>query len=195
MRVARVEPVGDASAGLIEQDVLRPDRPFTGETPLVQRQSVGKAVSAARVEQCAVRRDEPLASAVTEIRLGRAQVVPIGLRLDAAPSTGTSSRSTPSSRWMPRSRFFVASFAELLVADDPLRVDEVQRRPVVIGERAPDRVVVVDRDRIVDRSRLDRVAYAIDVMLEGELRRVDADHDQPVVSICLRPRADVRFLA
>ena len=31
-----------------------------------------------------------------------------------------------------------------------LGVDEVVRRPVLVVERAPDRVVVVDRDRIVD---------------------------------------------
>jgi hypothetical protein len=31
MRVARVEPVGDAPAGLVEHNILRPDRPLAGE--------------------------------------------------------------------------------------------------------------------------------------------------------------------
>ena len=77
----------------------------------------------------------------------------------------------------------------------PSRVDEVERRPVVVVEGAPDRVVVVDRDRVVDRSLLDRPPHAVDVVLERELRRVDADDDQPVVAVGLRPRADVRLLA
>jgi hypothetical protein len=51
----------------------------------------------------------------------------------------------------------------------------------MIGERAPDLVVVVDGDRVVDRSLLDRAPHAVDVMLEGELRRMNADDDQPVV--------------
>jgi hypothetical protein len=77
---------------------------------------------------------------------------------------------------MPPLRLFVASFAELLVADDALLVDEAERWPVVVIERAPDRVIVVDRDRIINRSRLDRVAYAIDLMLRRGIltpQRVD----------------------
>jgi hypothetical protein len=40
----------------------------------------------------------------------------------------------------------VASFADVVVTDDAVGVDEVQRRPVVVVEGAPDFVVVVDRD-------------------------------------------------
>jgi len=40
----------------------------------------------------------------------------------------------------------VASFADVVVADDAVGVDEVQRRPVVVVEGAPNCVVVVDRD-------------------------------------------------
>jgi hypothetical protein len=49
-------------------------------------------------------------------------------------------------------RFLIAALAEVLVSDSSVRVDEVQRRPVMIVESAPDRVSIVDRDRIVDRS-------------------------------------------
>jgi hypothetical protein len=48
----------------------------------------------------------------------------------------------------------VASFAEVLAADEAFGVDEIERRPVVVVERAPDVVVVVDRDRVVDLSLL-----------------------------------------
>jgi hypothetical protein len=70
----------------------------------------------------------------------------------------------------------------VLVADHALG-DEVQRRPGAIGERVPDRVVVVDRDRVLDRPLADRPPHALDVLLERELRRVDADHDQAVVAV------------
>jgi hypothetical protein len=40
----------------------------------------------------------------------------------------------------------VVSFADVAVTDDAVGVDEVQRRPVVVVEGAPNCVVVVDRD-------------------------------------------------
>ena len=92
-------------------------------------------------------------------------------------------------------RLLVAALAEVVVADDALRVDEVERRPVVVVERVPDVVVVVDRDRVVDPSLRRRLPHPVDLVLERELRRVDADDDQPVVSVGLRPRPDVRLRA
>jgi hypothetical protein len=37
----------------------------------------------------------------------------------------------------------------------PRRVDEVQRRPVVVGERLPDGVVAVEGDRIAEAQSRD----------------------------------------
>jgi hypothetical protein len=71
---------------------------------------------------------------------------------------------------------------------------EVESRPVVVVEGPPDSVVVVERDRVVDRSLLRGLPHALDLVLERELRRVHADHDQPVVSVRLRPRPNVRLL-
>src|SRR5918999_1565824 len=88
----------------------------------------------------------------------------------------------------------MASVAEVVIADDAVRVDEVQRRPVAVRERTPDLVVVVDRDRVVDRALPRRASHAVDLVLEGELGRVDADDDQPNVSVGPRPRAHVRRL-
>jgi hypothetical protein len=89
----------------------------------------------------------------------------------------------------------VAPLAEVLVADDAVRVDEVERRPVAVVEGAPHRVVVVDDDRVIDRSLLGRPPHAVDVVLERELRCVDSEHDQAVIPVGLRPRTDVRLLA
>ena len=55
----------------------------------------------------------------------------------------------------------------------------------MVVEGAPDLVVVVDRDRVVDPSLLRRLPHAVDLVLERELRRVDADDDQPVVPVGL----------
>ena len=51
MRVARVEAEGDAPAGLVEHDVLGPDRPLAGERPVVEAQALGELVGAAFVER------------------------------------------------------------------------------------------------------------------------------------------------
>ena len=136
-----------------------------------------------------------LAAPVAEIRLGRAQVVPVGLGLHAEPFDGDELALDAEQTLDDALGLLVASFAEVLVADDALRVDEVQRRPVVVVEGAPDRVVVVGSDRVVDRSLLRRHPHPVDLVLERELRRVDSDDDQAVVAVGLRPGADVRLLA
>src|SRR6478672_7117999 len=79
----------------------------------------------------------------------------------------------------------------MLVADFPRTVEEVERGPVVVVERAPDREVVVDRDRVVDAHFLRRATNVAQVVLERKLRAVDADHDQALGLVLLGPRADV----
>ena len=89
----------------------------------------------------------------------------------------------------------VFAFAEVVMPDMPLRVSEVQGRPVVIGEGAPYRVVVVDRDRVVDPHVLHRPADVVGVVLELELGCMHADHDQPVAGVFPGPGADIGQLA
>jgi hypothetical protein len=83
----------------------------------------------------------------------------------------------------------------VVVANDAVTVDEVERRPVVVVEGAPDRVIVVDRDRVVDSPLGDGLPHEVDLVLERELGCVGSDHDQPVVAVGLRPRPDVRLSA
>jgi hypothetical protein len=126
---------------------------------------------------------EALAACVAQIRLGRAQVVPVGLRLDPAPLDGHELALDAEQPLDHALGLLVAAFAEVVVADDPLGVDEVERGPIAVGEGVPDLVVVVDRDRVVDRPLPGRLAHQVDVVLEGELGRVDSDHDQAVLCV------------
>ena len=66
-------------------------------------------------------------------------MVPVGRRLDAEPLDGDELALDPEQPLDDALGLLVASFAEVLVADDAVLVDEVERRPVVVGERAPDR--------------------------------------------------------
>jgi hypothetical protein len=86
---------------------------------------------------------------------------------------------------------FVVALAEAVVADLALGVDEVQGRPVMVVEGAPDGVVVVDRDRVGDPQVLDLLADVVEVVLEVELGRVHADDHQSVLLVPLGPGADI----
>ncbi len=49
----------------------------------------------------------------------------------------------------------------------------------------------IDRDRMIDLQLLRRSANVIEVFLERELRRVDADHHQSLIFIFRGPRPDI----
>ena len=88
---------------------------------------------------------------------------------------------------MMTSRPVVVALPELMMSDASLGVDEVQGRPVVVGERVPDAVVVVDRDRVLDPHVGQGSADVLDVPLERELGCVHADHDEPLILDTSRP--------
>src|SRR4051812_4180006 len=117
MRVARVEPEGDAPAGLVEHRMLAPDRPLAGQRPVVEAQASGDDVGAAFGERGAVRGGEALATSVAEVRLRRAQVVPVGLRLHAGPFDGDELAVDAGKPLDDALRGLVTSLAEVVVAD------------------------------------------------------------------------------
>jgi len=81
--------------------------------------------------------------------------------------------------------------AELMMSNLPLRIDEIEGRPIVIVERTPDHIVAIDRDWIINPHVLRRAANIIEVSFEFELRRVYADHYQPVIPVFLGPGAHI----
>jgi len=86
----------------------------------------------------------------------------------------------------------VGALAEMVEADAPVAIDEVEGRPVVVLERPPDGEVVVQDDGVADVQFGDSAAHIVEVVLEPELGRVDADDEEPAVAIAIVPRPDVR---
>src|SRR5258708_4734246 len=71
-------------------------------------------------------------------------------------------------------------------------VDEIECGPIFVVKSAPDRVIAIDRDRILDLHLLRSPANVVEIFFEIELRRMDADHDHSVILVFLCPRANVR---
>src|SRR5262249_26117323 len=144
------------------------DRPLAGQRPLVEPQVLGHDVLARLVEPRTTRRREVLRLLVPEVRLGRPQARPVRLHLETFVGNGDRF-----ARHLVRSRLpqqllddalalLVAALAEVVVPDPPLRVRDVDGGPIVVGERLPDAVLAVDRDRITDSVLLNRPADVVD---------------------------------
>ena len=134
---------------------------------------------------------------VPEIRLAGPEVVPVGLHLCSLcvrrDEAGLDPRDARLGEELLDRQLgaLVLTFTEVVVPDASLRVDEVQRRPVVVRERTPYLVAIVDRDRPGDVHLLQRRLDVPVVVLEGELRRVHAEHHEPVAPVALLPGSDV----
>src|SRR5262245_11608423 len=85
----------------------------------------------------------------------------------------------------------VVSFAEMMLPDLAIGIDQVVSRPRVVVERIPNRVGVVERDRIFDAETGYRFLDVGGVLLEGEFGGVHANYDEAAVAIFLRPGANI----
>src|SRR5262249_32282304 len=108
---------------------------------------------------------------VAEIVLRRFETGPVGARLGAAGVDGdglAAGAAAGLGQQLPDDRFRarVVALAEVGMPDAALGVDEVERRPIPVAERPPDRVVAVDGDRIADAQRRRRATDVVDVLLE-----------------------------
>ena len=89
-------------------------------------------------------------------------------------------------------RLGVCALAEVAVPYPPFAVDQVLGRPVDVAEGVPRHVVVVLRDRVLDPVLGYGGEDVVPVLLERELGGVDADDDQPAVSVLVVPLLEVR---
>jgi hypothetical protein len=86
----------------------------------------------------------------------------------------------------------VLALSLLDLPDLPAAIDEVLGRPGTVLVRLPGAVVVVDRDRVPHTEVAGRPVHVRDHVLEGELRRVDADDDEARPAVGRVPGLQVR---
>src|SRR5437660_10536925 len=60
---------------------------------------------------------------------------------------------------------------EMVMADATFRIDEIGGWPIFVTERLPDRVPIVDNDRIVDFQTSDGLAHIAGIPFEREFSR------------------------
>jgi hypothetical protein len=65
----------------------------------------------------------------------------------------------------------------------------------MVAESAPDLVVAVERDRVLDPHLPDGPADVVDAALESELGGVYTEHHQPVAGVLRCPGAEIGKLA
>ncbi len=85
----------------------------------------------------------------------------------------------------------IIAFPEVVIPNSPFRIDEILRRPVLVVERLPNPVLAVDGDRKTNLQIAHGVFYVHRFVLERELRRVHADHNQAGIFIFCRPTLHV----
>src|SRR3984885_8246305 len=104
----------------------------------------------------AARRSEVLRSCKADVSLWRLDVGRVGSGLGARRAHGNRARGKVALAGLGQELldhllgFGVVALAEEVVADLALGVDEIIRWPIFVVERAPDRIIVVDCDWIVD---------------------------------------------
>src|SRR5438270_12964958 len=95
-----------------------------------------------------------LAACGTRVAFGGLQVVPIGSNFSAAGVGSNQFRTSSVGSCLIQEsldysfRFLVCAFAVAVMSNPAHRVNEVQSWPVMVRERVPNLVVVIDRDRI-----------------------------------------------
>ena len=175
-----------------------PYRPIARKSPAIEAQPLRQRVNAAPVECDTARRRECPGAVVSDISFRGSQICPIrgklgGARIDQSWLPIKSAGSSLDQQ-LPDDRFpvLVLAFAELVIPNTPLRIDEIACRPVLVHEGSPNRVIAVDRDRMVNADVLYGALDVAEILLELELRRMNADHHQPVVLVLVSPGADIR---
>jgi hypothetical protein len=138
-----------------------------------------------------VRGGEALGTFVAEIGLRRRQRGPVRRGLDPLSFDLDETAGFVQQRLDDLLGLAVATFAEVVVSNRPLSVCDVERGPVAVRKGVPDGVVAVDGDGIHDSPLIDGRADAVDVCLERELGRMDADDGEAVLAVLLVPRASV----
>src|SRR5436309_2214234 len=168
----------DPHVGLVQHSSLFLHCPITRKGTMIESQLRGGSIDSTLIQYCTTGRRKVLGALIADIVFRRLQAAPIGggfratgidrnqFMTDAADSgLGQQLLNDPF-------RLLVFALAEMMLANAPLRIDEIEGRPIFVLESTPYRMVAIDRDRIIDLHVLRRSANVIDVFLECELRTV-----------------------
>jgi hypothetical protein len=153
VQVAGVEAVGDPPVGLVQHGGLAGQRPVPGQGPMVEDQPRGGGIALRGIQDRTVGRGEVLAARVAQVGLRDHKLSRSAAASTPPGSTGTRSWPMPPAGGGQQpaagpARTVRGRPRRSDGAEPALGVDDVGRRPVVVVERAPDGVVVADRDRI-----------------------------------------------
>jgi hypothetical protein len=197
MKVPRVKATHDPAVGTAEDGCLPAHRPLASQRPLIERDARRGRVAATPIQFGTAGRHEVVGALVADVILRRSQTVPIRRRLHAAGIDRHGALADAGgARFRQQSLNdllgpVVLTLAEVMLANLPTRIDEVKGRPILILECPPDRIVVVDRDRILDPHLPHGSTNVVDVLFESEFGCVHADHDE-LLPVLLRPGAHIR---
>ena len=194
--IAGVEPERDPSAGFVQHRSVPCNRPRPREPPVVEGQLHGRRVPSGSSYRATSPAQNP-----------RSARSPCTSREIGASASRRPPRARPGRRHQILIHVFharvhqelldhhldrgVLTLAEVVVADPSVDIGDVHGRPEVVREGAPDRVVVVERDRILDLEVARGRDDVVDVVLESELRRMYPDDGQAGIRVFRRPGPDV----
>src|SRR6185503_9137946 len=176
VQVARLEMHGNLAGRGVERRLFLANGPAPFERPLVEAEPLRHRIVVRTPKHLAARRREALGARVPDVGLRRNDADEIGCQRRAFAVRRDEIRGDRGAAGLGEQllyhafRLVVLAFAEVRVADVAVRVDEVVRGPVLIRKRAPDGVVVVDRDGIREAEVGDLVPHVARVFLERELR-------------------------
>ena len=143
MKIAGVKAVRDPPVGLVQHSGLFLHRPITRKGPMIESQPRGDSIDATLVQYCTAGRRKVLGALIADIVFRRLQAAPIGgsfhttginrnqVVADVADSgLGQQLLNNPF-------RLFVFALAELMMSNMPLRIDEIEGRPILVLESTP----------------------------------------------------------
>ena len=194
MKIAGVKAVRDTSIGLVQRGGILLHRPIAGQRPFIQAQPRGQLIHARLVQHCPAGRRKVLGALIPDIIFRRLQAAPIGGHFETAGIDRDQVIADAAGAGLVQQslndhfRLFVRALAEVLMPNTPLRIDEIQRRPILVPEGSPYDMLIVHCDRIIDPHVLHGPANVVQVFFKCELRRMDADHHQSLICDISRPR-------
>ena len=142
MQVPRLEAVKNPPAGLIERSLFGTHGPFARQAPSVACFGVGLVIRCPVADE-AGNADRACGLAIADIGLGREFDLAITLLDAAGGDLADAVEPEPRGCLFQQAldhplRLRIAAFAEMMMPNAALGIDEVVRRPVSVVERAPD---------------------------------------------------------